>query len=176
MDISNALVKQWELEKIPPKIHLSKEDEACENHFTEMQYKDDHYGVRLPFKAAPFFPGSRQIALSSWSRLARCLAKNSNLTFSYDQFMHEYLQLKHMQPVPKIKIDKSKVYYVPHHAVFHNNKICIVFNASMPASDGLPLYACLHAGSKLQEDIILVLIRWMAVVQICFRNRYCQNV
>ena len=95
--VSNALVKQWELEKIPPKAYLSEEEAACEKHFNETYYRvDGRYGVCLPFEFKPSLPGSRKIASSSWSRLSKRLAKNSTLKLAYDDFMKEYLQLGHM--------------------------------------------------------------------------------
>ena len=74
--------------------------------------------------------------------------------------MQEYLDLNHMELVPMEKIDKSDVYYLPHSAVFHNNKIRIVFNASMKSYNGLALNDTLYVGQKLQQDIISVITRW----------------
>ena len=55
------------------------------------------------------------------------------------------------------------VYYIPHHAVFHNGKIRVVFNASMPAYNSRPLNSCIHMGAKLQQDIVKVLCRWRCI-------------
>ena len=74
--------------------------------------------------------------------------------------MHEYLKLRHMELVPKNEIDKQEVYYVHHYAVFHNDKIRVVFNVSMASSNGLSLIASLHTGPKLQQDMVLVSIWW----------------
>ena len=74
--------------------------------------------------------------------------------------MQKYLRLGNMELVPDEELNKQDVYYIPHHAVFHNGKIRVVFNASMPSSNGLSLNASLYTGRKLQTDIVLVLIRW----------------
>ena len=65
-----ALAKLWEMDKIPPKRLLTPEESACENNFSETLFKvEGRYGVRLPFKSMPNFPGSKEIALKSLSRL-----------------------------------------------------------------------------------------------------------
>lgn len=159
--IADALAKFWEIEKIPPQRFMSAEDSACEEHFVDTVFRaDGRYGVRLPFKSKPYFPGSKEIALKSLSRLQTRLNKNEKLKVEYDNFMSEYYSLGHMELVPPEEVDKANVYYIPHHAVFHNGKIRVVFNASMPAFNGLSLNATLHTGPKLQQDIVLILIKW----------------
>ena len=116
--------------------------------------------MRLPFKSMPDFPGSKEIALKSLSRLQSRLNKNEKLKVEYDNFMKEYLHHGHMELIPQDEIEKADVYYIPHHAVFHNNKIRVIFNASIPAFNGLSLNATLLTGPKLQQDIVLVLIKW----------------
>ena len=93
---------------------------------------DGRFGVSLPFKSTPSFPGSREIAIKSFIRLDNQLKKNPELKQAYVKFIQEFLDIKHMEVVPPAKIDRPYVYYIPHHAVFHNNKIRVVFNASVP--------------------------------------------
>ena len=69
-----------------------------------------------------------------------------------------------MKLVPPEKINRDDVYYIPHHALFHNEKIQVVFDASKPSYNGQSLNHTLHSGSKLQQDIVLVLIKWQ-----CFK-------
>lgn len=56
-------------------------------------------------------------------------------------------------------------YFIPHHPVFKgdlkNAKLRVVFDASAAVSSGRSLNQCLHVGSKLQQDIVDVLL--------CFR-------
>ena len=64
------------------------------------------------------------------------------------------------ESIPNQELEESTVFYIPHHAVFHNNKIRVVFNASMRAYNGRSLNYCIHIGAKLQQDIVKVLCRW----------------
>ena len=145
----------------PNKTFLTPDEAECENHFKETCFKiDGRFGVRLPFKSPPSFPGSREIATKSFTRLESPLSRNQDLKLAYNKFMQEYLDLQHMELVPPEEIDRDDVYYIPHHAVFHNENIRVVFNASMPSYNGQSLNDTLHSGPKLQQDIVLVLIKW----------------
>ena len=54
--------------------------------------------------------------------------------------------------------------YLPHHAVFHEDKVTIkcriVFDARSKTSDEVSLNSCLLKGPKLQPDLVHVLIRF----------------
>ena len=170
--ISKALVQMWNLDQIPKKAFLTPEEEECEKHFVDTVYRvEGRFGVRLPFKTKPYFPGSRQIAISSLKRLQARLAKNLNLKSSYIKFMQEYLDLGHMEEIPKDEIDRSDVYYIPHHPVVNKGKLRVVFNASAPAFNHLSLNKTLHTGQKLQQNIVNVLIRWR-----CFRVAFTCDI
>ena len=108
---------------------------------------------------------TRQWPLPKASKLAEFIP------LAYYNFMQEYLRLGHMEPVPDKELDKQDVYYIPHHAVFHTGKIRVVFNASMPSSNGLSLNASLYTGRKLQQNTILVLIRWH-----CYRYVFTSDI
>ena len=93
--------------------------------------------------------------------------------------MREYLHLGHMELIPPDELDQADVYYIPLHAVFHNNKIRVVFNASMPVFNGLSLNVTLYTGPKLQQDIVLVSIKWrtfkvrVPIREWSYRNGLC---
>lgn len=160
--IADALQKFWEIEKVPEKPLLSPEEEECERLFLKScrRMADGRFSVGLPFRSEPVLDGSREIALACWRRTENRLAKNAELKMAYDEFMHEYLQLKHMELIPKSEYNKQAVYYIPHHAIFKKGKIRVVFNASQKSHSGHSLNDFLHIGQKLQNDIALVMTRW----------------
>ena len=71
----------------------------------------DRFGVRVPFKDTPVFAGSKEVALKSFFRLKNRFLKHSILKLFYDQFVHEYLTLGHMEPIPPNELDKPDMYY-----------------------------------------------------------------
>lgn len=79
--------------------------------------------------------------------------------------MAQYVDLGHMQPLDEAttRVDASKLYYMPHHAVFKAHgppKIRVVFNGSQRTTSGLSLNDRLLPGPKLQPDLWLVVLRW----------------
>ena len=150
--IADALTKFWEVEQIPKKSFLTPDEKACEEIFRKTFFRiNGRFGVRIPFKTSDLtFPGTKDIAIKSYTRLKTRLAKQPRVKEAYDKFLKEYLELGHMELISSQEIERNSVYYIPHHAVFHNSKIKVVFNASMPAYNGKSLYSCMHTGVKLQ--------------------------
>lgn len=162
VELSLRLRKLWELDNIPTKKALTQEEEQCENLFvnTFSRNPDGRYVVRLPFRKLPDFPNSRKIALSQIYRLKQKFETNHELKVEYDKFMQDYLDLNHMEFVPKEEIFDRNCYYVPHHAIFRNKKIRVVFNASFPNANRETLNDCFLIGPKLQTDPRLIIIAW----------------
>lgn len=76
--------------------------------------------------------------------------------------MEEYLQLGHMELVPAAEVDNKSLSYLPHHPVIKKDgsgKIRVVFNASQLDDKKLCFNAMLHTGPKLQENIVIIVIR-----------------
>ncbi|XP_058810074.1 uncharacterized protein LOC131675195, partial [Phymastichus coffea] len=163
--IAKELRRFWELEEIPPTRLLSREDQACEDHFSSTHARDSsgRYVLRLPFSRSPNLPSTFAIARARLLGTERRLVRKPNEQKAYVTFMKEYEDLHHMERIEKPDLDKENYYYIPHHAVFKadgSGKIRVVFNASQDASNGLSLNDCLHAGPKLQRDISVILTRW----------------
>ncbi|XP_008206110.1 uncharacterized protein LOC103316095 [Nasonia vitripennis] len=77
--------------------------------------------------------------------------------------MGDYLQLGHMELVPPAERESAVRSYLPHHPVFKQDgsgNIRVVFNASQLDENGVSFNYYLHTGPKLQEDIVIILIRW----------------
>ncbi|KAL7291704.1 hypothetical protein TKK_0014493 [Trichogramma kaykai] len=154
----------WEIEDIAKKQHLTLEEQYCEDYFckTTTRTETGRFMVRLPFAKSSTFPGSRDIAVSCLTRTERRIAKTPRLDTLYKAFMNEYLQLRHMECVPKEHLSRES-FYLPHHGVFRagdSNKIRVVFNASQKAINRVALNDVLLPGAKLQKDITSVITRW----------------
>ena len=103
---------------------------------------------------------SYELARKRFISLERRLQKNSQLKSQYVNFMREYQELGHMELVPENQSDWSNTYYIPHHAVFKNNKIRVVFDASMKSDNNLSLNQNLLTGPTIQDDIFAITLRF----------------
>ncbi|XP_017875054.1 uncharacterized protein LOC108621956 [Ceratina calcarata] len=166
-ETTNSILQRfWELEELNYPPPLSEEDERTEQHFkdTHDRLPSGRYRVRLPFKLDPEknLSHSRATVLRLLLNCERRVANNPALASKYEQFMEEYLSLKHMEPAKQSETRKS--YYLPHHAVTKKHdpsgKLRVVFNASFPTATRYSLNDCLAAGPKLQSDLWMVLTRW----------------
>lgn len=82
---------------------------------------------------------------------------------AYFKFMKEYEDLQHMKPVTESNTEHHHPnFYLPHHGVWRESstitKLRVVFNGSSHTTSGVSLNDILHAGPKLQMDLLNVLI------------------
>lgn len=77
--------------------------------------------------------------------------------------MREYENMGHMQRVAASD-DLSSNNYLPHHAVIKEasttTKLRVVFDAARKTSNGKTLNNNLMVGTKLQDDLFNILLRW----------------
>lgn len=82
----------------------------------------------------------------------------------YSEFISEYQNLGHMRPMPTPQNDLEQTVYLPHHGVIRESssttRLRVVFNTSSITSNGTSLNDHLHAGPKLQTDLISVILQW----------------
>lgn len=79
--------------------------------------------------------------------------------------MREYLNLRHMSFVKDVNSNNVEpVIYLPHHDVVKEAnstiKLRVVFDASSKGSSGLSLNDVLMTGPILQDNLILILLRF----------------
>ncbi|XP_046142529.1 uncharacterized protein LOC123988001 [Osmia bicornis bicornis] len=171
-EINNTLRKFWEVEAPPPVTFLSEEDKKCEEHFrqTHSRKPDGKYVARLPFKSEPPIDigASKGIAVASFYRLEKRLAKDVEQATAYHSFLEEYLQLGHMREFLETDPPSEQKVYLSHHPVIHEDssttKLRVVFNASMPTSNGSTLNEHLLVGPKLQADLAVTILRWRMLI------------
>ncbi|XP_073814312.1 uncharacterized protein [Musca autumnalis] len=169
-NLEKLLKRFWEVEDMPKTTIKSASDEFCEKLYskTTKRNEDGRYVVSLPFKeprSDHILGQSRAIAYGQFIRNESRLMKHFDQKATYDSVLSEYLKLGHMERVTAPTQQKRLThYYFPHHAVIKpestTTKIRVVFNASCPTSSGLSLNDILHTGPALQNDIIILLLRW----------------
>ncbi|XP_071574714.1 uncharacterized protein [Temnothorax nylanderi] len=166
-DVDDSLKRFWEIEE-PPKASttLSEEERLCEKHFssTHSRLPNGRYMVRLPFKGISVDLGdSFQTASKCWDRLERRLARNPKLHEAYSEFLREYEDLGHMNPILPHETAPGSSFYIPHHPVFKESTtspLRVVFNASSPTTNGTSLNDHLMIGPKLQRNLPSIIMRW----------------
>ena len=98
------------------------------------------------------------------------LERRPDLKVQYHEFMKEYEELGHMEPV-KSREHWRPCYFLPHYAVFKETstttKTRVVFNGSAKTSNGLPLNDILQVGPTVQPDLYSIVLRFRTH-QMCF--------
>jgi len=99
------------------------------------------YTVWLPFKTAPLIDigDSLPIAIALYARMENRLQSRPEISKQYHDFLHEYLELGHIESVTE-NATTFKPVYILHHAVIRDSsnttKLRVVFNASCKTRNG----------------------------------------
>jgi len=124
--------------------------------------------VRLPLKMDPTQLGSsRLMAEQQMHATERRLDRAPDLKLQYHNFMREYEELGHMEPVPHEE-GKQTCYFLPHHPVFKETstttKTRVVFDGSAKTSNGLSLNHILQVGPNVQQDLYSIVLRFRTLL------------
>lgn len=162
--LSEIMQKFWELEEPPSARRVDPDDEECESFYrdTTGRLYSGRFLLRLPFRAnRPLLASSRKAAESRLISMERRMKRDSIFRQKYIDFMREYESLGHMS-VAVTDWSSAEHCFLPHHAVLktHTGKIRVVFDGSVPTSNGVSLNQCLHSGPKLNRDISDILTRF----------------
>ncbi|XP_059051901.1 uncharacterized protein LOC131846582 [Achroia grisella] len=161
----SILERFWEVEDIPSAVEDPK-DMECESMFVTTHQRDEsgRYVVHLPFLSnRPSLGDSVLLAKRRFFTMERKLQLNESLRKKYVDFMREYAEKGHMSLcVGKPEDYDSGCYIICHHGIFKtdSDNIRVVFDASGKTSNGVSLNDCLHAGPKLQRDIMEIICRF----------------
>lgn len=168
--IDETLKKFWEVEEVEGKIKQSDPcDVMCEEHFkqTHSRTQTGRFIVRLPFRQGDHdvgqnFGDTLRIAIRRLLSLENKFKRDKILEARYKDFMREYIQLGHMQPIEPSIAQRFPKYFIPHHGVYKKGteKIRCVFNASSKGPGGKSLNDELLAGPKLQQDIVDIILHF----------------
>lgn len=161
----------WKQEEVPTTRTISKEDQACEEHFRRSHTRkaDGRYAVRLPtVDPLPDLSETRLIARVQRSVEAK-FRQNASFHELYKDFMQQYESLRHMTLVT-IAADgaATSINYLPHHGVTRESssttKLRVVFNGSTRTSNGTTLNKHLLTGENLLPALRDILLRGAGIV------------
>ena len=161
---TDTLLKRfWELEELPKNSVPHPDDTLAENLFKEQHYRDSDGRYVVPLLLRPDAPplgDTRAMALHRLHGIERRLIKNSELKVQYEDFLHEYEALGHMEQVEPT--NAHQVAFIPHHCVTRpgGKAIRVVFDASQKSSTGVALNDLVYSGPKLQNDVFDVILRF----------------
>jgi len=98
---------------------MTTEQQVCEQHFiTHTTQQDGGFVVRLPTKMDPKQLGSSRLSVERILRaIERRLEGDPELKVQYHNFMKEYEEFGHMEPVNSQE-GRKICYFLPYHAVF----------------------------------------------------------
>ncbi|XP_054272893.1 uncharacterized protein LOC128993159 [Macrosteles quadrilineatus] len=163
IDLHSTLQKFWSLEEPPSIPLLSPQDKDCEKHFIETHSRTPkgRYVCRIPFKDSPSKLGdSSNIAKRTFQSLERKFQTQPEFKKKYSEFMEDYKSSGHMKLVDSDLNLSHPHCFLPHHGVFKDGKIRVVFNASAPTSTGVTLNNIQHLGPKLHSEISDIIFRF----------------
>ncbi|XP_052749335.1 uncharacterized protein LOC113519502 [Galleria mellonella] len=162
----DILKRFWEIEDLPHAVK-NPMDMECESIFvsTHQRDKGGRYVVHLPFLSnKPLLRDSVPLAKKRFLAMEKRLQRNDSLRKKYVDFMRDYAEKGHMSLcVGKPEDYVSGCFYIIcHHGIFKvgSENIRVVFDASGSTSNGVSLNDCLHAGPKLQRDIMEIICRF----------------
>ncbi|GFW55992.1 integrase catalytic domain-containing protein [Trichonephila clavipes] len=165
--LESLISKFWQLESIEDEPrNLNSQAKFCEEHFVNNHRRDEsgQYIVQMAFLKEPSCLGeSKQTAVRRLNSLWRKLDVNPNLKQLYRDFIHEYLDIGHMEQLSD-ESEPTVSYYMPHHGVLRldskSTPLRTVFDASCSTSTGESLNSILANGGVIQDDLFAILLRF----------------
>ena len=126
--------------------------------------KDEHYYLKLPFRNVDVvLPNNRQIAEQRAHHLLKKFKRNESFHQEYSAFLNDVIEKGYAEPVPKEALMRKdgRVWYLPHHGVYHprKGKIRVVFDCGAPFH-GTSLNKELLQGPDLTNTLLGVLLRF----------------
>lgn len=171
--IDQLIENFWTIEHISESNNkiLSPEEKLAEKIFTETIKVLDNgrLQVDLPLKTPKEYTklgNSLNQAITRFYNLEKRFQKNPHLFSQYNDFINEYVALKHGKYVPlTTQNDRNeKKYFIPHHCVIREDsattKLRVVFDASMKTSSGVSLNDIMLKGFLVQPELYDILCRF----------------
>ena len=168
--LTKSLKRFWELESIgiaeTENTVISREEEVAVADFNRgLKFDGKNYEVRLPWKRdPPKLESNYMQAVRRLESIERRLRHDPVKAKAYNSAINEYVEKGFAEVVPNENDEDRTVRYLPHHAVFRDDKTTtkcrIVFDASAREGDGVSLNDCVLPGPALQPNLASVLIRF----------------
>ncbi|KAL7826198.1 hypothetical protein SRHO_G00339360 [Serrasalmus rhombeus] len=164
-EIEELLIKQYNQEfpetHYTEKREMSLDDKKFMKILTEqVTYENSHYYLPLPFRNDNVMMlNNREVAI----RRAASLAKRLKGDKSYKQFMDKMLEQDYAEKIPldQLHVVEGKIWYVPHHGVYHRRKgtLRVVFDCTS-SFQNTSLNKELLQGPDLTNNLLGVLMRF----------------
>jgi hypothetical protein len=169
--LGNNLNRFWEIEPVKQST-MTTEQRACEEHFPDYttHRSDGRFVVKLLTKAEPAHLGTPRLAAERRHHaIEQRLERDPSLKKQYHDYMREYEDLGHMEPVTFQEVKDT--YYLPHHPVFKETssttRTRVVFDGGVKTSNGVSLNDILQVGATGQQDLYSFVLRFITH-QVCF--------
>ncbi|XP_060841938.1 uncharacterized protein LOC132922439 [Rhopalosiphum padi] len=169
-NLDERIAKFWRLENIDKNTNYTLEEKACYDHFIKTVRRDEtgKFIVRLPFREDISKLGnSYKNAFRRFLSIEKRLGLNTKLNKDYQQFMYEYQDLGHMEPLRSAGEGSVNEpgYFLPHHAVVNDNsstttRLRVVFDGSSKTDTGISLNNVPLKGPTIQDDLLNILARF----------------
>ncbi|XP_024872555.1 uncharacterized protein LOC112455085 [Temnothorax curvispinosus] len=156
-NLNEQIQRFWLQEEVIKDRALSLEERECKLHYkqTTVRKPDGRYSVSYLTKPEiTNLSDTKMAALQQFLRLEQRLRREPEIQKLYHDFMQEYIDLKHMEPVNETSDSEPKAvqYYLPHHHVLKpsstTTKLRVVFNASFKIEPHLSLNDVLKVGPQ----------------------------
>ena len=137
------------------------EDIALEHFHRTLRYDEGRYFASFPWNEfPPPISTNYRVAKGILDSQLEKLNCNPSLFIAYHNQIMENLRLGIIEIVPDNKIFKPSAHYIPHHGVFQEDKLRIVYNASAKTDKNPSLNDCIHRGPLLLENLCSLLIEF----------------
>lgn len=164
------LWKQQFKADFPETVHeeqtgMSKEDQQFMNYMSHSaKLINGHYYIGLPFRDADVvMPRNRRIAEQRALTLQRKFKVNSSFHAEYTTFMEDVIYKGYAERVPVAELERcdGRLWFIPHHGVYHpkKHKIRVVFDCGA-SYQGISLNGKLLQGPDLTSSLVSVLVRF----------------
>ena len=167
--LQEMLVKQYNHDfnerSSEEQIEMSREDLKFMNVMsTTTVLTGGHYCIDLPFRQEnSVLPNNRCVAEQRLRSLKRKMDKNGSFKDEYTTFLNNMITQGYAEMIPADQQEQSdgKVWYIPHHGVYHprKGKLRVVFDCGA-TYEGTSLNCQLLQGPDLTNSLIGVLIRF----------------
>ena len=166
--LKDLLVQQYNHD-FPEKLYEENNMSAEDHKFVQMMtssitHENGHYYMPLPLRNRNvIMPNNRDMAKQRAMNLIRKFKSDETYALEYKAFMDDVIRKGYAEKVPESMLQREdgKVWYIPHHAVYHKRKktIRVVFDCTSTYK-GTSLNSELMQGPDLANLLIGVLLRF----------------
>lgn len=154
----------WVINGPPSRKEMSRDDvKFMEIVKDSIRLEDGHYSLKLPFKIEASLPNNRCVAKQCILGMKRKFEKNEKFHQEYTNFLNDVISKGYAECVPEHQVERcdGKVWYIPHHGVYHPKKatLPVVFYCGAEFK-GKSLNSQLLQGPYLTSSLLGILTRF----------------